>query len=79
MLKNVTITGGNEAKEAVMANPQLATSIVEWENELGRFGRILVRPSGTEALIRVMIEAEMDEIANRCAQSLYELINELSR
>ncbi|MDY5475029.1 MAG: phosphoglucosamine mutase, partial [Holdemanella porci] len=34
-------------------------------NDLGNEGRILVRPSGTEPLIRVMVEAKTDEL---CAQ-----------
>ena len=36
------------------------------EEALGRAGRILVRPSGTEALIRVMVEAKTDETAHEC-------------
>jgi phosphoglucosamine mutase len=40
------------------------------ERELGREGRILIRPSGTEPLLRVMVEARSDEIADRLARGI---------
>jgi phosphoglucosamine mutase len=40
------------------------------EAELGRQGRVLLRPSGTEPLIRVMVEAPTDELARGAAQRL---------
>ena len=79
VLENVRIAGGNPAKEAVMADARLAGRISELENSLGSHGRILVRPSGTEPLIRVMIEAGTDELAHSCAASLCELIEELTK
>jgi phosphoglucosamine mutase len=40
------------------------------EHELGREGRILIRASGTEPLLRVMVEAPNDEVAERFARRL---------
>ena len=40
------------------------------EQQLGTTGRVLLRKSGTEPLIRVMVEAEDAEQANRCAREI---------
>jgi len=50
------------------ANTQLAQAIQEVEAELGQAGRVLIRASGTEPLVRVMVEARSHEIAQRCAE-----------
>lgn len=42
----------------------------EVETEMNGEGRILVRPSGTEPLVRVMVEASTDEDAQRFAQRI---------
>ena len=47
------------------------------ERDLAGNGRILVRPSGTEALVRVMVEAETEETADSCAHRLANLIKTL--
>ncbi len=78
ILKNVHISGGNEVKELIMKSPKLTASISEVENTLSNKGRVLVRPSGTEALIRVMIEAETDDLANDLSLKLVELVENLS-
>ncbi len=44
------------------------------EAELGKTGRVLIRASGTEPLLRVMVEAESDEIAQRQAERLVSAI-----
>ena len=49
------------------------------EKELGATGRVLLRPSGTEPLVRVMVEAATQEEADRVARSLADTVkNNLS-
>ncbi len=45
------------------------------ERELGPDGRVLIRPSGTEPLLRVMVEARTDEAAERLARRLAEVVS----
>ena len=42
--------------------------------DLGRSGRVLLRPSGTESLVRVMVEAETYEAANDVATRLADVV-----
>ena len=53
-----------------MASPELAEAIRKEEESLGGDGRVLVRASGTEPLIRVMVEAKTQEQAADCAERL---------
>jgi phosphoglucosamine mutase len=64
----------NDAKKAVMASEELAQAIQHEESNLHGQGRILVRPSGTEALMRVMVEAKTEESARNVAQRLADLV-----
>ena len=52
------------------ANTQLTQAIKEVETELGQTGRVLIRASGTEPLVRVMVEAQSLEVAQRCAEKI---------
>jgi phosphoglucosamine mutase len=58
-------------KAAVVGSRQVRDAVAEAEAELGERGRVLLRPSGTEQLVRVMVEAPTregaDELANRIA------------
>ena len=51
-------------------NPHLQAALKDAENALGQTGRVLIRPSGTEPLLRVMVEAEQAEQAQHWAQTL---------
>lgn len=51
-------------------------TIAQWEQEMGDEGRILVRCSGTEPLIRVMAEGKDSELINRAAQNIADIIKE---
>ena len=63
-----------QAKQRIMSAQWLTDAIREQERKLGGDGRILVRPSGTEALVRVMVEAQQDRTAQEIAQELANLI-----
>lgn len=76
VLINVPVSG-QAKKEEIMSAPALKEALADQENRLAGDGRILVRPSGTEALIRVMVEAGNGSIAQSCAQELAELIKKL--
>lgn len=57
-------------------NAAIAQAVKELEAELEGNGRLLVRPSGTEPLIRVMVEAQTQERAHALAQNLADLVKE---
>ncbi|MGN0465923.1 MAG: phosphoglucosamine mutase [Lachnospiraceae bacterium] len=59
-------------KKTALENGAVKASIAQVEEELGEDGRILVRPSGTEPVVRVMVEAKTDEL---CKQYVDAVIN----
>ncbi|MCR4653711.1 MAG: phosphoglucosamine mutase [Eubacterium sp.] len=70
VLKNVRVTDKDTAEE----NPAVQAAVRAAEEELGEDGRILVRPSGTEPLIRVMVEAASAEICEKYVKSVVDVI-----
>jgi phosphoglucosamine mutase len=69
-LINVRLKPGQDWK----ANPELASAQAEIEKELGNSGRILIRASGTEPVVRVMVELQNAQQARGCAQRLADVI-----
>lgn len=63
-------------KNTVLDNTKVKESIKKIENKLGDSGRVLVRKSGTEPLIRVMVEAETEDVANESAKEIVSTIKE---
>ena len=61
-------------KSKLATSKALAIAISEYESKLGTSGRILVRASGTEPLVRVMVEAESQILAEEIAQKLAALV-----
>ncbi|MFT5132797.1 MAG: phosphoglucosamine mutase [Gammaproteobacteria bacterium] len=57
--------------------PAIDEAVKEVENELGERGRVLLRPSGTEPLVRVMVEGEDDIQVHNLAHSLAERVQEV--
>ena len=70
VLKNVKVKDKKEARE----NPKVVEVVKKVEEALGDDGRILVRESGTEPLIRVMVEAATNEICEDYVNQVIEVI-----
>lgn len=64
-------------KEQILGNPLLKEKELAIEEMLGSKGRLLLRPSGTEPLIRVMVEAETEEICRDVAHQILEVVKQI--
>lgn len=72
LLKNVRVADKKEARE----NPAVVKAVEEVAETLGDDGRILVRESGTEPVIRVMVEAATDELCKECVDKVIDVMAE---
>ena len=70
VLKNVNVAD----KAAAQADPDVQAAVAEIAARLGDTGRILVRESGTEPKIRVMVEAESDEVCKKSVDYVVDVI-----
>ena len=66
----------NENKKKYSNDPQIAAAIEEIEKKMEGNGRVLIRPSGTEPLVRVMIEGDDEVVLDQLARGLADLIEE---
>ena len=71
-LKNVRVSD----KNAAMTDPGILEEVEKAGRELGDSGRILYRPSGTEPLVRVMVEASTEEACEAYADRVMAVIRE---
>ena len=71
LLRNVRVKDKNET----MNDADVLAAVKKAEEALGDNGRILVRGSGTEPLVRVMVKAETDEICSKYVNDVIEVIN----
>jgi len=70
----VLINVKNVAKEALANSSVIADAVKAAEAELGSHGRVLLRASGTEPLVRVMVEAQSDAVAQDVATKLAQVV-----
>jgi phosphoglucosamine mutase len=69
----VNVKGVDKLK---VENPILVSAVKKAQELLGETGRVLLRPSGTEPLIRVMVEAATQEQAEKVANQLAVVVQE---
>ena len=67
----------NHKKEHFMEYPEIADAITELEKKFNGEGRVLIRPSGTEPLVRVMIEGKDQKVIDEEAKKLADLITRI--
>ena len=70
----VLINVKNVAKERLASSTAIADAVKAAETELGSNGRVLLRASGTEPLVRVMVEAQSDAVAQSVASKLAQVV-----
>ena len=70
LLKNIRVADKKEAKE----DPDVCAVVKEVQEALGKDGRILIRESGTEPVIRVMVEAETDALCKLYVDQVIDVI-----
>ena len=70
VLKNVKVKSKPDAQN----DPDVQAAVAKVAEALGDTGRILVRESGTEPVIRVMVEAESDEVCEKYVDEVIEVI-----
>jgi phosphoglucosamine mutase len=62
-------------RDAAAGSPTVAAAVRDAEVALGGGGRVLLRPSGTEPLVRVMVEAETEDEADRHARAIADVVS----
>ena len=70
----VLINVKDVAKEKLASSAKIKQAVIDAEKELAGVGRVLLRASGTESLVRVMVEANDLQLANKVADSLAQLV-----
>ncbi|MBA0054122.1 phosphoglucosamine mutase [Streptomyces sp. AJS327] len=73
-LPQVLVNVPDVDKSRVSTQAELAAAVTEAERELGETGRVLLRSSGTEPLVRVMVEAADEEQARTVAERLADVV-----
>ena len=74
-LPQVLVNVKNVDKSKVAQSAALQAAVREAETMLGDEGRVLLRPSGTEPLVRVMVEAISQDLAQRIADELAAVVS----
>ena len=77
VMPSYRLTGGAAQRDAIMSHPRLKDEIAKQQDLLAGEGRVLVRPSGTEPIIRVLVEAKTEALATEKAEYLISVIRSL--
>jgi len=74
VLINVRVAKGSDCLD----HDQVKAAVSEAEQSLGGKGRVLLRPSGTEPLLRVMVEGEQQQVVEQTAQHIADVVRKLA-
>ncbi|MGH7058457.1 MAG: phosphoglucosamine mutase, partial [Acetobacteraceae bacterium] len=69
-----SVPSDGAAGMAVLDDAEVARALASAEMRLGSRGRVLLRPSGTEPLIRIMVEGPQRELVEACAAEIAEVL-----
>lgn len=72
VLKNIPV----KDKDTVMNNAAVSKAVQNIQMRLGDDGRILLRPSGTEPVVRIMVEADTEDACKECANEIIDIMKE---
>ncbi|GII75638.1 phosphoglucosamine mutase [Sphaerisporangium rufum] len=73
-LPQVLVNVRDVSKAKAASSAELADAVADAEKALGDTGRVVIRPSGTEPMVRVMVEAETQDEAEQVANRLAEVV-----
>lgn len=74
-LPQVLVNVGGVDKSAISTSDAVQRAVLDAEKELAGYGRVLLRPSGTEPVIRVMVEAATSDDAERLAGAIAAVVS----
>ena len=77
VMPSFKLSGGDRQRDAVMSHPRLKEEIERQETLLEGNGRIHIRPSGTEPIIRVLVEAKTEALSGEIAQNILDVMEKL--
>ena len=78
VMPSYVLTGGAAERDAIMSSPLLREEIARQQDLLAGEGRVMIRPSGTEPVIRVLVEAKTHALAAEKAECFLNLMKTLS-
>jgi phosphoglucosamine mutase len=74
LFPQVMINVRSQERIDLAKTPSILAAVQRVEKDLGSSGRVVLRASGTEPVIRVMVEAREEAVANRCANELADTV-----
>ena len=78
VMPSFKLSGGIAQRDAIMQHPKLLSELEKHEKMLEGEGRVFIRPSGTEPIIRVLVEAETEQKASEIANHFIKLMESIS-
>jgi phosphoglucosamine mutase len=77
VIKNVSLPNFESAQKNLLTHPVLEQAVRDAESQLHQKGRVLLRPSGTEPVLRIMVEGENKNDVHNIAEKLADIVSHL--